>query len=410
MSEGTARIPLTEYAERRTKVLEGLDGSVGVILAGRGSGSLHESFRPHPHFEYLTGIVDEPGAMLLLDPGHPDEARRVILFLEPRDPEMERWDGIRPGIDSALKAQVGIQTVFRTPAFARFLQGSARRQKSVACLHPLAVHTQPVSPDLEILRKVCERVPGVSLHDLSELLPRLRSVKSENEISCLTHALEITAEGFKAALAMIRPGVNEFDIEEALHHGYRTHGSRGPAYGTIVGSALHGTVLHYRANSAEVLDGDMIVIDSGAKYGDQEGGYGADITRTFPANGKFSPRQKEIYEIVLSAQEAAIRAARPGATFDEIDAAARGVIENAGYGDAYIHGIGHHLGLETHDATPMGPVEENAVITIEPGIYLPEERFGVRIEDDVRVTPRGGEILGPPIPKTVEEIEQAMAR
>ena len=154
----------------------------------------------------------------------------------------------------------------------------------------------------------------------------------------------------------------------------------------------------------------MIVIDSGARYGDQEGGYGADITRTFPANGKFSPRQREIYEIVLTAQEAAIRAARPGATFDEIDAAARGVIENAGYGDAYIHGIGHHLGLETHDATPMGPVEANAVITIEPGIYLPEERFGVRIEDDVRVTTRGGEILGPPIPKTVDEIEQAMAR
>lgn len=403
-------IPLPEFAERRARLLESLDGAVGVVLAGKGSGSLHESFRPHAHFEYLTGIVDEPGAQLLLDPGHPDEARRAILFLEPRDPEMERWDGHRPGIDSALKAKVGIASVFRTPMLPRFLQAAARRQKSLACLHPLAMHTQPVSPDLDILRKVAERIPGVSIADQSDLIPRMRAVKSEAEIACIAKAVEITSEGFRAALAMIQPGVNEFDIEEAIHHGYRTHGSRGPAYGTIVGAAVHGTILHYRANSAEVKDGDMIVIDSGARYGASEAGYGADITRAFPANGRFTDRQKEIYEIVLAAQEAAIRAARPGATFDEIDAAARGVIDAAGYGDAYIHGIGHHLGLETHDSTPMGPVEENAVITIEPGIYLSEEGLGVRIEDDVRVTPRGGEILGPPIPKTVAEIESAMAR
>ncbi len=403
-------IPLSEFAERRSRLLQSLESSVGLVLAGSGAGGLHESFRPHPHFEYLTGIVEEPGAILLLDPGSPDEARRSVLFLEPRDPELERWDGHRPGIDSALKAEVGISAVFRTPVLARFLQASARRQKSVACLHPLAMHTQPVSPDLDILRKVAERIPGVSIVDHSELIPSMRAVKSENEVACIAKAIEITAQGYTAALAMIRPGVNEFDIEEALHHGYRSHGSRGPAYGTIVGAAVHGTVLHYRANSAEVRDGDMIVIDSGARFGASEAGYGADITRAFPANGRFTPRQKEIYEIVLTAQEAAIRAARPGATFDEVDAAARGVIEAAGYGDAYIHGIGHHLGLETHDATPMGPLEANAVITIEPGIYLSEEGLGVRIEDDVLVTPRGGEILGPPIPKTIAEIENAMAQ
>jgi len=409
-SSSLPTIPLEEFEERRQLLLNQLEGSIGIVLAGRGSGSLHESFRPHAHFEYFTGIVDEPGAILLFDPGNSDPTRRVSLFLEPRDPEMERWDGARVPLGSELNSAVGIQSIYRTPAFPRFLQGATRRQKSVSCLHPLAVHTQPVSPDLVILRKLLERVPGVTLHDRSELIPQMRSVKSENEIACLTQAVEITAKGFEAALSALRPGVSEFEIEEALHHGYRSNGSRGPAYGTIVGAGFHGTVLHYRANSAQIEDGDLVVIDSGARYGAGEGGYGADITRTFPANGRFTPRQREIYEIVLTAQEAAIMAARPGASFDEIQSAARDVIQSAGYGDAYIHGIGHHLGLETHDVTPIGPVEENAVITIEPGIYLPEENFGVRIEDDVRVTARGGEILGPPIPKTVSEIEQALAQ
>jgi Xaa-Pro aminopeptidase len=402
------RIPLSEYASRRTRLLESLGDSVGMVLAGTGSGSLHDCYRAHPHFEYLTGITDEPGAVLLLDPGHPEESRRMVLFLVPLDPEMERWDGLRDSIGSDLKAKLGIETVFRTPFLPRFIQGAARRQRSLACLHSLALHTQPVSPDLEIMRKVAERIPGVAIHDQSELIPRMRAVKSEHEIACLTHAIEITAKGYEAALAAMRPGVSEFDIEEALHHGYRSHGSRGPAYGTIVGAGLNGTVLHYRANSAPIADGDLVVIDSGARYGNGEGGYGADITRAFPANGRFTDRQREIYEIVLAAQEAAIAAAKPGATLDDIDRAARSIIADAGYGDAYFHGIGHHLGLETHDATPMGPVEENAVLTIEPGIYLPKEGFGVRIEDDVRVTPRGGEILGPPIPKRVDDIERIM--
>ncbi|MGA1488116.1 MAG: aminopeptidase P N-terminal domain-containing protein [Planctomycetota bacterium] len=402
-------IEVKEYAERRLRLLESLGNSVGIVVAGSGSGSLHESFRPHAHFEYLTGIVDEPGAILLLDPGAPSPARRALLFLKPRDPEVERWDGHRPGIDSALRQRLGIQSVFRTPAFPRFLQGAARRQRSIACLHPLAAHDQPVSPDLEIAQKVAARVPGLEIVDRSDAVAQLRAVKSPAEIACLAHAVEITAHGFAAALGMIRPGIREFDIEEALHHGYRTHGARGPGYGTIVGSGLQGTVLHYRANSAEVLDGELIVIDSGARFGEGEGGYGADITRTFPANGRFTERQREIYSIVLRAQEAAIAASVPGATFDQIDGAARTIIQEAGFGDAYIHGIGHHLGLETHDATPPGPVEENAVITIEPGIYLPDERLGVRIEDDVRVAPGGGEILGPPIPKGIDEIEAMMA-
>ena len=192
---------------------------------------------------------------------------------------------------------------------------------------------------------------------------------------------------------------------ETLEHGYRANGSRGTGYNTIVGSVLNGTVLHYTANKAPIADGDMIVIDSGADYR----GYTADVTRTIPANGKFSPRQKEIYELVLKALEASTKVVKPGVTFDQIDKASRDIITKAGYGDRFFRGIGHHIGLEVHDITPEGPLKSGAIITIEPGIYLPDENFGVRIEDDILITKDGHEVLTRHIPKSVRAIEKAMA-
>ena len=164
-------------------------------------------------------------------------------------------------------------------------------------------------------------------------------------------------------------------------------------------------MLHYRANDATLAKGDVVCIDSGASYG----GYGADITRTLPVGGVFSARQREIYDLVLKAEMAAIKTVKAGATFAAIDKAARSVIGRAGYADAFIHGIGHHLGLETHDVTPSGPLPEHAVITIEPGIYLPDEKIGVRIEDDVVVTKTGCRNLSQRIPKKASEIEALIA-
>jgi Xaa-Pro aminopeptidase len=217
----------------------------------------------------------------------------------------------------------------------------------------------------------------------------------------IERAIEITRLGYLAAAKQMKPGRTEFDVQEALEHAYRGNGSRGPAYGTIAGAGINSTVLHYRANDAVLEKGDLVCIDSGASFG----GYGADITRTYPAGGAFSPRQREIYDVVLQAELAAIRAVKAGATFAAIDEAARRVIGKAGYADAFIHGIGHHLGLETHDVTPPGPLPEGAVITIEPGIYLPDEKIGVRIEDDVVVTKTGCRNLSRRIPKEASEIE-----
>lgn len=398
------RLELSEFASRRKALLGHLRGSVALILAGDYDAHLNVPYRPHPHFEYLTGVTDEPGAMLLLDPNHPIADRRVMLFLKPLNPEVEQWDGLRLPIGSALKSGTGIATIHRTTALPRFLGEAVRRSRKMACLHPLALHTQPVSPDLAIFRQVAERIPGATIEDRSTVLAEMRSVKSKGEIALMQKAIDITASGFEAVMQSLKPGQNEFDVQETIEHAYKTHGARSLAFRTISGGGINSTVLHYHANNAPLEDGDLICIDSGA----QIGGYSADITRTLPVNGRFTKRQREVYEIVLKANLVAIKASVAGVTLGEIDAKAREVITKAGFGDAFMHGTGHHLGLETHDVSPDMPLREGAVITIEPGIYLPEEKIGIRIEDDVVVGKSAAKVLSTAIPKTVAEIEKAM--
>ena len=169
-----------------------------------------------------------------------------------------------------------------------------------------------------------------------------------------------------------------------------------------LGSGPNGTVLHYTANDGVAGKGDLMVVDSGASYM----GYAADVTRTFPVSGAFTKRQRELYELVLRSQKAAIEAVKPGATMVDVDEASRAVIEKAGLGDRYIHGIGHQLGLDVHDSTPDGPLKAGMVVTIEPGVYLPDEGIGIRIEDDILVTPKGRQNLTSAIPKAPADVER----
>ncbi len=399
-------MPLTEYAARRRKVRAQLKKSIGVIFAGRPLDHLHDDFRPHPHFEYLTGITDEPEAVLVLDPANPVEARREMLFLRPLNPEVEKWDGYRLEVSAKLREKTGFKAIFRTSHLPRFLGAAAKRAKSLACLHDFARYDQPISPDLELFGKLEARIPGLSIEDQTDLVPALRGSKSSHEVKMIEYAIDITAEGFNAAFKSVKPGMNEYELQESIEHAYRRRGARRTAFNTIAGSGINSTVLHYRANDQTIEDGALICIDSGAVWG----GYSADITRTIPASGRFTARQREVYEVVLSAQEAAIKACKPGATLTEIDRAARAVITKAGYGDFFIHSIGHHLGLETHDHAPDGPLKAGAVVTIEPGIYLPEEAIGIRIEDDILITKGGSRNLSKQVPKTVREVEETMGR
>ncbi len=399
-------ITLKEYDSRRTKVLKSLKGATGMVFAGDCSGELESSWRPHAHFEYLTGIKNEQGAMLLFDPSNPVVARRVVLFLLPRDPELEQWDGIRKPLGSALRKETGINTILRTRTLSQVLNDIASRNKKFATLMPTSGVDAPISKDLELWKKVTNRTPDTELVDCSGIVPQLRSVKSRAEIQTIQEAVDITVEGFSAAMKFITSGVNEYQVQATLEHGYAMAGGRGSAFPPIIGGGINSTVLHYKENNQDLVDGDLVCIDSGAFYS----GYGADISRTVPVSGKFTKRQREIYEIVLKAEEAAIKAVKPGVTLGELDTIARAIIVKAGYGDFFIHGIGHHLGLETHDTCgPMKPLKQGAVITIEPGIYLPDEAIGVRIEDDIVVTQKGHKNLSKIIPKTVSGIEKAMA-
>ncbi len=402
------QIPAEEYARRRSALLSELGGAVAIVFAGTGGG-LHDDFRPDLNFEYLTGIIDEPGAILLLDPQSPQKNRAACLFLAPHLPEVERWDGWRGPIDGALREKYGFKSVFRTQNFPGTLLQSCKRSKQGLCLHPIANHEAPVSQDLAIFQKLQQRIPGFQVSDGSLLVPRMRAVKSPAELAMIRQSAAITAEGYQAILSMLKPGVTEFAVQEAAEHQYRSGGSRGPFYGTIVGAGFNGTVLHYRANDQKIAENDLVVIDSGARYGEGTGGYGSDVTRTYPASGSFTERQREIYQIVLESLETTIAAVKAGVAYSELDAISRKVISDAGYADFYPHGVGHPIGLEVHDVQPDPTVPEGAVITIEPGIYLPDEGFGVRIEDDILVTASGSENLTGDIPKEVEEIESVMS-
>ena len=395
-----------EFRQRRERLLKALDGSIGLVFAGDADPNLHAPYAPHAHFRWLTGLVDEPGALLLLDARNPNPAWRVRLFLKPLNPEREKWDGFRHPIGAELKARTGVDTIHRTDMMPAQLLASARRARSLSLLMPLAPHTAPVSPDLEVFRRVCERVPGCAVVDRSQLLAQMRARKSDAEVACIEHAGRITGLGFHVAMATLRPGMNEFDLQRNVEESYREGGARDLAFRTIAGGGFNATVLHYHGNDQPLQAGDLVCLDSGAKWC----GYSADVTRTLPVSGRFSARQRELYELVLRAQEAAIRACRPGRRLHEIDEAGRALIRKAGYADAFPHGMGHHLGLETHDATPDEPLAEGAVVTIEPGVYLPDERIGIRIEDDVLVTRRGPRVLTAHIPKTVADIERLMRR
>jgi len=406
--------PLREFVHRREAVLKQLksgagggssSAAAGLIFAGDHTPNLAGKWRPELDFLYLTGLETEPGAAVLFDPSHPDPKRRIGLFLRPLNPELDRWDGYRDEISSHLRAATGFDYVGRTTHLPMFLRSAARRLKRLACLHTLATHTGELTPDLSVFRKVSERVPGTTIEDRSMLLAAMRAIKSPAELNLMRRAAEATAAGYKAAMGAIRPGATETTVQRAMELAFIEGGAEGTAYGSIVGGGINATVLHYERNSQVLNEGELLLIDAGA----QVGGYACDVTRTYPVGGKFTPEQRALYDMVLKAQLAAIRAARPGKRMHEVDEAARTIIDAAGYGDYFGHGTGHQLGLHVHDAEPDAPLAAGMVITIEPGVYIPELKIGIRIEDDILIGRDTPKVLTAEIPKTADDIERAMS-
>jgi Xaa-Pro aminopeptidase len=413
------REPNSVYSDRRGRLLAQVDGPIVLFgYTGREQASPSYIFNQEENFHYLTGH-NEPGAALLLLPAGANNGSqpREILFLPPRS-DRERWDGPRlvPG-DANLAERTGFAEV---KPFTELKGELERAAKSFANFHTLLpAPNQAGYPHARNWQNwLRETVPQATVKNVRAQIGAMRQVKSPSEIELIVRATEISIDSHLEAMRMLRPGIWEYEVAARMEYLHKRSGCEGEAYAPIVGSGFFSTVLHYNDVNRRIEDGDVIVIDVGA----QCAGYAADITRTLPASGKFTPRQREIYEIVLGAQNAALAAVKPGATFarsgpnslyklsyDYIDSHGKDM-QGRSLGRYFIHGLGHHIGLQVHDAgDPVRPLEPGMIVTIEPGIYIPEENLGVRIEDIVLVTETGYKLLTARLPRTLEEVEKFMA-
>ena len=361
-------------------------------------------FRQTNTFFYLTELETQDAWLLIVAGG---EAATTVLFLPPRTPSQERWTGLRLGPDSTAARLSGIGRVLPTDSLDRMLAALFRASGPIYA--PLDVTTRD-EPRLKELV-----FSGRDVRNLRPLVDSMRLVKDGDEIARMRKAIDISAAGHVAAMQAARPGVWEYELEAALEAAFRRNGADRLGYPSIVGSGPNSTTLHYDVNRRQTRDGDLVVVDAGAEWGQ----YTADVTRTFPVNGKFTPRQKAIYDLVLATQQTAFDSTRPGATVAQLNRIAReylrahsGTLCGAQSCDGYfIHGLGHWLGMDVHDVGDYGtPLKPGMVLTLEPGIYLPAESLGVRIEDDVLVTATGAEWLSAKAPKTTVEIERLMSR
>ena len=362
-------------------------------------------FRQSNTFFYLTELETQDAWLLLIAGGGAPE---TMLFLPPRNPFQERWTGLRLGPDSTAVRVTGIARVLPTDSLDPVLSALLARVRG-----PLYVPLDQATRDEPRLRDLV--FVGRDVRNLRPVVDSLRLVKDADEIARMRKAIDISGLGHVAAMQAARPGAREYEIEAALEAEFRRNGADRVGYPSIVGSGPNSTTLHYDVNRRQTRDGDLIVVDAGAEWGQ----YTADVTRTFPVNGKFTPRQKAIYDLVLATQQAAFDSTRPGATIAQLNRIARdymrahsGTLCGAQTCDAYfIHGLSHWLGMDVHDVGDYStPLKPGMVFTIEPGIYLAQEGLGVRIEDDVLVTATGAEWLSAKAPKTTAEIERLMGR
>ena len=394
-------------------------------------------FRQTSNFHYLSGF-DKPEAILVLIPGR--EHGQSILFCREKDREQEHWHGVSTGPEAAIEIY-GMDDAFPISDIDDILPGLIEGRSKL--YYPMGYQVDfdyQLIEWVRIISKDCEQreEAPVEFVQLEQYLHELRLFKSASEVELMRQAANATSKGHLRVLRYISPGVMEYEVEAELYHEFAMNGAREPAYPAIVGGGNNACVMHYVDNNDELLDGDLVLVDAGGEYEN----YACDLTRTFPVNGRFSEAQRQVYEIVLKAQQAAIDAVRPGNTWNQPHEAAVkevtqglmeldilvGDLETLLYEEAYLpffpHKTGHWLGLDVHDVGDYQidgqwrVFEEGMVASIEPGLYfnpqlkeIPEKfrGMGIRIEDDVLVTREGNEVLTGGVPKLVRDIESIMA-
>ncbi|WP_312244682.1 Xaa-Pro aminopeptidase [Stutzerimonas nitrititolerans] len=435
------RIPKSEYARRRQTLMARMEpNSIAILPAAPmyiRNRDVEHVYRQDSDFQYLSGFP-EPEAVIALIPGR--EHGEYVLFCRERDPERELWDGLRAGQDGAI-AHYGADDAFPIGDIDDILPGLIEgRERVYYAIGTNETFDHQLMEWIKMIRSKARQgaQPPSEFVALDHLLHDMRLYKSANEVKVMRHAAEISARAHVNAMRASRAGLHEYHLEAELDYEFRKGGAKMPAYGSIVASGKNACILHYRENDAALEDGDLVLIDAGCEIDC----YASDITRTFPVNGKFSPEQKAIYELVLAANEEAFKHIAPGKHWNEAHEATVRVI-TAGLvelglleGDVealiaaeahkafYMHRAGHWLGLDVHDVGDYKiggewrVLEPGMAMTVEPGIYIAADNqdvarkwrgIGVRIEDDVVVTKTGCEILTGGVPKAVAEIEALMA-
>ena len=422
-----AELPKEEFGERRTRVFTQMQPNSALLLFSeiekRRNNDCSYPFRQDSYFWYLTGFNEPNAALLLLKT---EQAEKAIIFLRPRDPLLETWNGRRLGVERAPQ-QLNVNEAYSIEAFATVLPKILKNL--TALYHVPEIHTWGD-------KLVAEGAVNFSeILDWRPMLSEMRLIKSPNEIRLMQQAGQITALGHIKAMQTTRPNRFEYEIESDILHEFNRHCARFPSYNSIVAGGNNACILHYTENDRPLNDGDLVLIDAGCEFAM----YAGDITRTFPVNGKFSQPQREIYDLVLKAQKRAIKLLVPGnsikqANDEVIRIKTQGLvdlgilngdvdtlIEQQAYRQFYMHGLGHWLGLDVHDVGSYGQdkqriLEIGMVITVEPGIYISEDAdvpeqykgIGVRIEDNLLMTEYGNKILTAAAPKEIADIENLM--
>jgi Xaa-Pro aminopeptidase len=417
------------YTARRAKLAAQIDSPILLWgFAGREESSQAYIFTQEDDFYYLTGHNEEAAGLIIMPasrsgggaaPATSWDGPQEMLFLPPKNTAKEKWNGLRMSpSDPGIQARTGFASVMPFPEMRATLEKLAKLYPTIYTILPYERENGGYPHEKEVVDWIHTSVPQTKLRDIRSNIESLRQIKSPGEIAFLTQAIELSVDAQLAAMRMMRPGLHEYEIAAKMVEVHAMGGSEAEGYAPIVGAGPNSTALHYDKLARKIEDGDIVVLDVGAQYA----GYSADITRTIPANGKFTPRQREIYEIVLGAQNAALAAIKPGVDFCQkgsksVYKIAYDYINSHGkdlhgkpLGQYFIHGLGHDIGLDVHDPGEYcKPLAPGMVITVEPGIYIPEENLGVRIEDDILITETGYTFLSERLPRIPDEIEKIMA-
>ena len=427
------------------KFMEAMEpNSVAIVPAAHEATRSYDTeykFRQDSDFWYLTGFP-EPDAIAVLDPAN--KKSPYTLYVRPRDPLMETWFGRREGVDGAVK-NYGVDKAFSVEKFAedlpKILDGHDQLYYRFAVDKALDQQILNYFTEQRV-RRLKTAYPPHTIIDPTIITGEMRLHKNDDEVAMMQKAATISAEAHILAMKKVRPGMNEFQVESLIEAYMRENGASGVAYNSIIGGGENATILHYVENNRPLKDGDLILIDAGAEYN----GYAADITRTFPINGKFTKAQRDVYDVVLDVQEKCIEFTKTGNTVKgrqeySIELLTEGMkklgllkgktkdlIKKKAYLKYYMHGVGHYLGLDVHDAgryftdqaaKNSKPFAAGMVLTVEPGLYIPPDDksapakyrgIGIRIEDDVLVTKEGNLNLTAKVPKNADEIESLMAK